>query len=346
MNGGGNGLSMRFRLYLFPNLLDDALVVDQKGRPRNTHVLFPVHGLLDPDADRLAECLVLVRQEREIQRELVGEFGVALDAVWADTKDLNPFEFRQRVAELTGLNGAATGIVLGIEIDHEHLTGEALQGVNLSRLIGERKLRESLAFGKHAKFDSTSFSRAGLGLRRDVHEHRLHQIDPKDDPDKPRGLNDGEDREAPAEHQMESIPDLQIWSRRDGIGAGEVGCLLMTQVNQVATLGNGSRNVAFGDHVSRGEVIAHQDKRRKLIDVHPIDRVTHRTLGVQRWDMGVKDFAEDHARLGFALDGEEDDGGYQREARESHRGNGGSRVGHWLAFHREDKPFRVFGPVV
>ena len=134
-------VDMARHLHLAPDVPDHALAVDQEGRALDAHVFPAIHALLDPDAVILRHLAGLVRAEGEVELVLLLELVVAFHAVArdADHGRVDLAELRQAVAEAAGLRGAARGIVLGIEIEHNVLSLEP----------GQRDL--AAAVGLHGK---------------------------------------------------------------------------------------------------------------------------------------------------------------------------------------------------
>src|SRR5262249_29959351 len=58
-------------LHLAPDVEDDALAVDQEGRPLDAHIFLAVHALLDPNAVGLGYVAVLIRGKRKGELEFL-----------------------------------------------------------------------------------------------------------------------------------------------------------------------------------------------------------------------------------------------------------------------------------
>ena len=133
---------MALGLDLGPDRRDLALLVDQVRHAVRPHVLAAVHALLAPGAVSVHDRLVRVGEEREGQRELVGELAVRLLVVDRDAedRDLAALQLRPRVAEGAGLLRAAGRVVLRIEVQDDFLALEVgeLDGLPVLVLRRER----------------------------------------------------------------------------------------------------------------------------------------------------------------------------------------------------------------
>src|SRR4051794_6920892 len=95
----------------------------------DTHELLTVALALLPHAVGVGYLLVLIDEEGEGQVELGLEGLVGLDAVRAHAKDdgVLLLDLRVGVAEATGLDRTAAGIVLRIEVKDDLLAAEVLE---------------------------------------------------------------------------------------------------------------------------------------------------------------------------------------------------------------------------
>ena len=138
-------LVMVLGVHLVENLFDASFGVDYERRAQDAHVFASVHRLLGPHAVSLADRMVGVRQQREVQFVFVAEIPVRLFAVgaYADDAESHPGQFGLAVAQAFGLQRAARGVVLGIEIEYRALSAE----------VGERQrfavLGRGLEIGGH-----------------------------------------------------------------------------------------------------------------------------------------------------------------------------------------------------
>ena len=113
-------------VHLGENLFDAPLGVDDEGRAQHAHVLAAVHRLFGPDAERFANAVVGVGQQREVQFVFGAEIPVRTFAVGADADDPEPHgrQFGLAVAQALGFERASRSVVLGIEIEYRALSHE------------------------------------------------------------------------------------------------------------------------------------------------------------------------------------------------------------------------------
>ena len=106
-------------LDLGPGPDDAALGVDEERGPRRAPVGLAVVLLLDPRAVRLGGLVRLVGEQDERQVELLAERLLARGALRADAPDVGAAVLERLVgiAELAGLDRAAGGVVLRIEVE-------------------------------------------------------------------------------------------------------------------------------------------------------------------------------------------------------------------------------------
>ena len=99
------------------------------------HVLFLQHVKL------LAHFLVHIGKQRVRQLVFGAKFGLLLGRVAADAQHHRPsrLQFRERIAEAAGLNGAARSIRFGVKEEDDRLAGVIRQahGLILVRLQGK-----------------------------------------------------------------------------------------------------------------------------------------------------------------------------------------------------------------
>lgn len=101
-----------------------------------------------PDAVHFADTGAGIAEEREGQMVFRGETGVRFGGIGADTEDFGAvgFEIRELVAKSTGFFGAAGGVVLRVEEDHDgRLVAEAAEANGVAVLAGEFEIRRELA---------------------------------------------------------------------------------------------------------------------------------------------------------------------------------------------------------
>src|SRR4051812_26835217 len=104
---------------------DGAVTVQHEGAALDAAHLPAVHVLHLDDAEKAAGLLFLVREEFERKAHLGLEVLVGFQAVARDAVDLGVglAEFLVKVAEARAFGGAARGVVLGIEVQHQSGAG-------------------------------------------------------------------------------------------------------------------------------------------------------------------------------------------------------------------------------
>jgi hypothetical protein len=130
-----------------PDGAHDALLVDEESGAINPHVFAPVHALLDPGAVSLAHFALEIGGERERQAVFRFELVVAGDAIAGDTDDGDAGlgELGHSVSEGAGLDGAARGHVLGIEVEDHFLAAQILQSHPAAAIRWQHEFRGGLA---------------------------------------------------------------------------------------------------------------------------------------------------------------------------------------------------------
>src|SRR5689334_21317816 len=106
-------------LHLRPGPGDPAIGVHEERPPRRSHVRLAVVLLLHPRAVRVGDLMILVREQRERQAELLAELALATGTLRTDAPDIRAALMDRvvRVAELAGLDGAAGRVVGRVEVD-------------------------------------------------------------------------------------------------------------------------------------------------------------------------------------------------------------------------------------
>src|SRR5262245_9578239 len=134
-------------LHLVPDVGHGAGLVDQEGGALDAHVLAAVETLLDPGAVLLADLAVFVGYQRKVELVLLLELVVAIDAVLGDADHLrlDLGEVGQRIAEATGLCGAARRVVLWVEVEHHRLAAQLGQFQRLAAVGRRGEIRRLLA---------------------------------------------------------------------------------------------------------------------------------------------------------------------------------------------------------
>src|SRR5436190_1722749 len=155
---------MALRLDLRPGSRDAAVRVDQERRPGDAHVGPAVVLLLDPRAVRLGDRVVRVGEEEERQSELLAEGPLALGALRADPPDVSTalVDGLVGVAELAGLDRAAGGVVLRVEVDDRPTAALIGESVDRAGLVREADLGSEVTRFGNAHFESV----AGVSMTR------------------------------------------------------------------------------------------------------------------------------------------------------------------------------------
>src|SRR5262245_45091663 len=87
LDGFHHRVGVSVHLDVIPSLSDPALLVDEKGRPRDAHVLAAVARLLLPHAELLGNGMVGVGQQGKVHGVLLCELRLALFVENADAED-------------------------------------------------------------------------------------------------------------------------------------------------------------------------------------------------------------------------------------------------------------------
>src|SRR5581483_7459298 len=137
---------------LAPFLPQHALGVEQEGAAVDAHVLAAVHALFDPGAEGLAQLAVLVGQQGVGEAELGAEVVVRLHAVLGHADDVGAGlgELLVQRGEFLPFEGAARGVVLGIEVHHQFLALVVLGQVDVPAAAGGQCDRRQLVAGLDA----------------------------------------------------------------------------------------------------------------------------------------------------------------------------------------------------
>src|SRR4051794_20948688 len=134
-----------------------ALLVNDEVAAGDAHELAAVALSLYPDAVRLGDLLVFVREQREGQAELVAEALVGLDAVrtHAQHNRVLGLDIAIDVAKAAGLGRAAGGVVLGVEVEDDALAAVVAQ-LDLLSLVRRRLEIRSLVTDLDLSHESPS----------------------------------------------------------------------------------------------------------------------------------------------------------------------------------------------
>ncbi|OLV16801.1 Deoxyribose-phosphate aldolase [Deinococcus marmoris] len=105
-----------------------------------------VHVLGAVGADAFQVRGVRVAQQRKGQAVLLGKLGMAVGVVRTDAHDGRAQSFERRaVAEIARLFGAAGGVVLGIDVQHQILARIVVQAVRLAGGVVQGEVGKGLA---------------------------------------------------------------------------------------------------------------------------------------------------------------------------------------------------------
>lgn len=143
---------MRFGvLHRLPMPADLAVGTDDDSRADRSLDFLAVHHLLSKRAVRAHRLRVGIGEQREIYLVAVAKFFVRGDAVLADAQNDGADLLRlfAEIAEAARLFGAARGIVLGIKIQDDGLTGVVVQLVPFSIAAFEIEFGGLLPFQVH-----------------------------------------------------------------------------------------------------------------------------------------------------------------------------------------------------
>ena len=115
-----------FNINLIKDLRDLSILVDEKRLPVDSHVLLPIHALLDPYAVLLDNILLSIGDKIEFQSVLGAEFLMLLFVVGRDAKELDVLriEFVVRITERASLECSARRVVFGVEEQDDTLSLE------------------------------------------------------------------------------------------------------------------------------------------------------------------------------------------------------------------------------
>ena len=130
------GVFLRLNLLACKYLLNDALLVNDKGGADGALSLLAVHHLLAPSTHGLHQGLIHIGNQGEGQSVLLLELLVRGSRVLADANNLEALSLKLAivVAQAASLSRTAAGIVLGIEVQHQ-LTSFVITQTNVSSLF-------------------------------------------------------------------------------------------------------------------------------------------------------------------------------------------------------------------
>src|SRR5258708_1718883 len=148
---GEHLLGMTRRVDFLPDPGDSAVSPDQEGGPEDAVVLAAHELLLPPAPVRLADGVVGVRQQREVEPVLLCELDVGLGAVGTDAVDQSSslLELWCHVPEAACFDRAAGGVVPGIEVQDHRLTAKIAEMDGLAVAGFQGEVRGLVASLKH-----------------------------------------------------------------------------------------------------------------------------------------------------------------------------------------------------
>src|SRR5579862_1589618 len=117
---------MVLRLYLLEYLGDSATPIDDEGRASDPFACRAERRLIDPDAVRFGNRMVLIGQQRIEQLVFGLELPVRGRRIRTGAKDhrIDSLEPREGVSKRARLDGSPGGVVFGIEEQHHDLSAQ------------------------------------------------------------------------------------------------------------------------------------------------------------------------------------------------------------------------------
>src|SRR3954452_23942013 len=117
-------------LDLGPDAGDPPVGPDQEGGPGNSQEGPAVHGFFAPDAVGLEHLVGHVGSERYVEAVLLLELVLGLDRIGGDPQNVRAglLIFGPKLREFNGFAGAAGGVGLGVEVEHELAAVEVGEG--------------------------------------------------------------------------------------------------------------------------------------------------------------------------------------------------------------------------
>ena len=135
---------MTFRRNAILHIEQLTAFVDNKGGTHYTHFFFAILFLFLPHAIGFTQLAVGVRQQVNLQVELVDKGLMTLAAVFADTENhrVMGIKLLRQGGELVGFDGAAGSVIFGVEIQHDIFTpGKIAEFYRLIMLIDAIEIR-------------------------------------------------------------------------------------------------------------------------------------------------------------------------------------------------------------
>ena len=128
---------------IIKNMLDFAIGVDKETNAVNAVVGFAHKGLFTPDAKLLANLVIFIGQQREVQQLFFGKTGKFFRFVSADTQHFNAhfLQIIHVIAQAACLDGTAWRHRFRVEIHQNTLSLEVGQIYLFSVLIRQAKFR-------------------------------------------------------------------------------------------------------------------------------------------------------------------------------------------------------------
>ena len=109
---------MSIDFYLVEDVIDFAVLIENKGCPLNAHELPAIQSLLLPHTIGLEHFLAFITQQRKIEVIFFGKFFVGFNGIAAHSNDLSS-KVMNPIAKGTGLFGASWCVILRIKVQHD-----------------------------------------------------------------------------------------------------------------------------------------------------------------------------------------------------------------------------------
>ena len=135
------------------DVADAAVGVDDERRALGAQVRLAVHRLLHPHAVELADGVIGIGEQREVQVLLVVELLDLLDRIGRDADDLHAGGrvLGLAIADRAGLRRAARRVGLGVEVQDDRAAAQGRQADGLAVLVGQLEVRCGCAWADHWK---------------------------------------------------------------------------------------------------------------------------------------------------------------------------------------------------
>ncbi len=116
-------------LEVIKDVFDFAIGIDEETNTVNTVVGFPHEGFFAPDAKLLANLMVFIRQQREVQQLFLGETGELFRFIGADAQHFYTgfLQVVHIIAQAARLDGAARGHGFRVKINQDTLSWKSVK---------------------------------------------------------------------------------------------------------------------------------------------------------------------------------------------------------------------------